>query len=113
MCDSLLGCAFYTMSEFHVRNYMARRPHINQEPNVGTSAVAIMCAELIECHTSGQTMEEYPVWTGNLHPVFLRLLLSFYNGEYVIASDMVCVDLACIMKVTGNPVISWCPATNF
>ena len=113
MGDRLVGCASYTMSEFHVRNYMARRPHINQEPNVGTSTVAIMCAELIECHTSGQTMEEYPVWTGNLHPVFLRLLLSFYNGEYVIASDMVCVDLACIMKVTGNPVISWCPATNF
>ena len=57
--DRLVGCASYTMSEFH---YMARRPHINQEPNVGTSAVAIMCAELIECHTSGQTKEEYPVW---------------------------------------------------
>ena len=62
MGDRLVGCASYTMSEFHVRNYMARRPHINQEPNVGTSAVAIMCAELIECHTSGQTKEEYPVW---------------------------------------------------
>ena len=68
MGDRLVGCASYTMSEFHVRNYMARRPHINQEPNVGTSAVAIMCAELIECHTSGQTL------SGNLQPVFLRLL---------------------------------------
>ena len=62
MGDRLVGCASYTMSEFHVRNYMARRPHINQEPNVGTSAVAIMCVELIECHSSGQTKEEYPVW---------------------------------------------------
>ena len=113
MGDRLVGCASYTMSEFHVRNYMARRPHINQEPNVGTSAVANMCAELIECHTSGQTKEEYHVWKSSKKTVFLRLLLSFYNGEYVIAFDKVCVDLACIMKVTGNPVISWCPATNF
>ena len=44
MGDRLVGCASYTMSEFHVRNYMARRPHINQEPNVGTSTAAIMYA---------------------------------------------------------------------
>ena len=96
MGDRLVGCASYTMSEFHVRNYMARRPHINQEPNVGTSAVANMCAELIECHTSGQTKEEYHVWKSSKKPVFLRLLLSFYNGEYVIAFDKVCVDLAAL-----------------
>ena len=66
MGDRLVGCASYTMSEFHVRNYMARRPHINQEPNVGTSAVANMCAELIECHTSGQTKEEYLEQTSKL-----------------------------------------------
>ena len=85
MGDRLVGCASYTMSEFHVRNYMARRPHINQEPNVGTSAVAIMCAELIECHTSGQTKEEYPVWKSSTslsetspHSPWLSLSLGIF-----------------------------------
>ena len=77
-----VGCASYTMSEFHVRNYMARRPHINQEPNVGTSAVANMCAELIECHTSGQTKEEYHVWKSSKKPVFLRLLLTHHHPPH-------------------------------
>ena len=68
-----MGCASYTMSEFHVRNYVARRPHINQEPNVGTSAVAIMCVELIEYHTSGQTKDKYPDWkSGNYYEFFLK-----------------------------------------
>ena len=49
------------MSEFHVRNYMARPPHINQEPNNEMSTAAIMYAAPFECHTSGQTSEEYPV----------------------------------------------------
>ena len=83
MGDRLVGCASYTMSEFHVRNYMARRPHINQEPNVGTSAVANMCAELIECHTSGQTKEEYHVWKSSKKPVFLRLLLRQESSRLI------------------------------
>ena len=111
MGDRLVGCASYTMSEFHVRNYMARRPHINQEPNVGTSTAAIMYAAPLNVILAVKPLKN--ILSENLQPVFLRLLLSFYNGEYVIASDKVCVDLACIMKVTGNPVISWCPATNF
>ena len=61
MGDPLVGCASYIFWNF-MSNYMARRPHISQYPNVETSAVAIMCAKLIACHTSGQTKEDYPVW---------------------------------------------------
>ena len=50
----------------------------------------------------------------NLQPVFLRVLLNFYNGEYVIASDKVCVvDLGCIIKASGKSVISWCPIAQW
>ena len=41
MGDRLVGCASYTTPEFHVRNLLARRPHINQESNIGTSTAAI------------------------------------------------------------------------
>ena len=86
MGDRLVGCASYTMSEFHVRNYMARRPHINQE-RWNEHRSDYVCGPF-ECHTSGQTSLKN-IMSENLQPVSLRLLLSFYNGEYVIAPDLV------------------------
>ena len=78
MHDRLVGCASYTMSEFHVRNYMARRPHINQEPNVGTSTASIMYVGSSNVILVVKPLKN--ILSENLQPVFLRLLLTCIVG---------------------------------
>ena len=61
--------------------------HINQEPNVGTSTAAIRYAAPLNVILAVKPLKN--ILSENLQPVFLRLLLSFYNGEYVIVPDKV------------------------
>ena len=102
MGDPLVGCASYIFWNF-MSNYMARQPHINQYPNVGTSAVAIMCAKLIACHTSGQTKEDYPVWkpSTSLSETSPQLILYYHS---MLALYETCIVLShCDSIRFGNP----------
>ena len=76
MGDRLVGCASYTMSEFHVRNYMARRPHINQEPNAGTSTAAIMYAAPLNV-----ILAVKPLWRISCLKIFNWSLWDFSSGS--------------------------------
>ena len=54
---------------------------------VETSTAAIMYAAPLNVILAVKPLKN--IMSENLQPVFLRLLLSFYDGEYVIAPDKV------------------------
>ena len=99
MGDRLVGCASYTMSEFHVRNYMARRPHINQEPNVGTSTAAIMYAAPLNV-----ILAVKPLWRISCLKIFNRSLWDFSSASVfcIQSASVFCTDRTLVSSLTNH-----------